>query len=145
MKTDTSEKGLEALITAAMTGQTPATGGAGAESNGAAAHWLQGDPQDYDRAWTVDLVQLRTFIAATQPTLVTALDIENDSPTRQKFLARLQGEISKRGIIDVIRSGVKHGPHDVSLFYGTPSPGNRNHRRCALGGSYSFASICALW
>jgi type I restriction enzyme R subunit len=125
MKTDTSEKGLEALITAAMTGQTPATGGAGAESNGAAAHWLQGDPQDYDRAWTVDLVQLRTFIAATQPTLVTALDIENDSPTRQKFLARLQGEISKRGIIDVIRSGVKHGPHDVSLFYGTPSPGNR--------------------
>ena len=124
MKTDTSEKGLEALITAAMTGQTPATGGAGAEPSGAAAYWLQGDPQDYDRAWTVDLVQLRTFIAATQPTLVTALDIENDSPTRQKFLARLQGEITKRGIIDVIRSGLKHGQHDVVLFYGKPSPGN---------------------
>jgi len=124
MKTDTSEKGLEALITAAMTGQTPVVEGAGAKPIGAAAHWLQGDPQDFDRAWTVDLVQLRAFISATQPTLVTALDIENDSPTRQKFLARLQGEITKRGIIDVIRSGVKHGQHDVVLFYGTPSPGN---------------------
>ena len=133
MKTDTSEKGLEALITAAMTGQTPATGSAEAEPNGAAASCLQGDPQDYDRAWTVDLVQLRTFIAATQPTLVTALDIENDSPTRQKFLARLQGEITKRGIIDVIRSGLKHGQHDVVLFFGTPSPGNlRAAERFAL-------------
>ena len=39
---------------------------------------------------------------------------------RQKFLARLQGEIGKRGVIDVLRNGVKHGPHDVDLFYGTP-------------------------
>jgi type I restriction enzyme, R subunit len=124
MKTDTSEKGLEALITAAMTGQTSTAEGAGAKPDGATVHWLQGDPHDYDRAWTVDLVQLRTFIAATQPTLFTALDIENDSPTRQKFLARLQGEITKRGIINVLRSGVKHGQHDVVLFYGTPSPGN---------------------
>lgn len=123
MKTDTSEKGLEALITAAMTGQPPASETAqGAASGG--DYWLKGEPQDYDRAWTVDLMQLRAFIVATQPSLVEGLDIENDSPTRQKFLARLQGEISKRGVIDVIRSGVKHGQHDVALFYGTPSPGN---------------------
>src|SRR5690606_35077130 len=43
---------------------------------------------------------------------------------RQKFLARLQGEIGKRGVIDVLRHGVKHGPHEAALFYGTPSPGN---------------------
>lgn len=43
---------------------------------------------------------------------------------RQKFLARLQGEISKRGIVDVLRKGIKHNAHDVTLFYGTPSPGN---------------------
>lgn len=123
MKTDTSEQGLEALITAAMTGQPSASETAqGAASSGGS--WLKGDPQDYDRAWTVDLVQLRAFIVATQPQLVDGLDIENDSPTRQKFLARLQGEISKRGVIDVIRSGVKHGQHDVALFYGTPSLGN---------------------
>ena len=43
---------------------------------------------------------------------------------RRKFLARLQGEISRRGVIDVLRKGVKDGPHHVELFYGTPSPGN---------------------
>src|SRR5205814_10018754 len=47
-----------------------------------------------------------------------------DGPTRRKFLARLQGEISKRGVIDVLRHGVKHGPQQMDLFYGTPSPGN---------------------
>ena len=45
-------------------------------------------------------------------------------PSGRKFLARLQGEISKRGTIDVLRKGIKHGPHHLDLFYGTPSPGN---------------------
>jgi type I restriction enzyme R subunit len=27
-------------------------------------------------------------------------------------------------VIDVLRRGVKHGPHELTLFYGTPSPGN---------------------
>src|SRR5205085_9685539 len=37
---------------------------------------------------------------------------------------RLQGEISKRGVIAVLRKGIKDGQHDIDLFYGTPSPGN---------------------
>src|SRR5207245_10150779 len=45
-------------------------------------------------------------------------------PRRRQFLARLQGEVSKRGSIDVLRHGIKHGPHHLDLFYGTPSPGN---------------------
>ena len=36
----------------------------------------------------------------------------------------MQGEISKRGVIDVLRRGVRHGAHDADLFYGAPSPGN---------------------
>jgi type I restriction enzyme R subunit len=128
MKTDTSEKGLEALIVADMTGRIaePAGGGFSEEPEPFVGlhNWLLGDPKAYDRAWTVDLVQLRAFIAATQPPLLAALDLDNDSPTRQKFLARLQGEIGKRGVIDMLRNGVKHGQHNVDLFYGTPSPGN---------------------
>lgn len=117
MKTDTSEKGLEALIVADMA-QLGVAATAGADT------WLLGDPKDYDRAWTLDLVQLHAFIAVTQPPLAVALDIAHDSPTRQKFLARLQGEVGKRGVIDVLRHGIKHGQHDIDLFYGTPSPGN---------------------
>lgn len=132
MKTDTSEKGLEDLIVADMTGRriedfgAPVGGGFSEEPEPFIGlhNWLPGDRQAYDRAWTVDPGQLRAFIAATQPPLLAALDLDHDSPTRQKFLARLQGEIGKRGIIDVLRHGVKHGQHDVDLFYGTPSPGN---------------------
>ncbi|MFM9101322.1 MAG: type I restriction endonuclease, partial [Cyanobium sp.] len=36
----------------------------------------------------------------------------------------MQGEISRRGTIDVRRHGLKHGPHHIDLFYGTPSAGN---------------------
>jgi type I restriction enzyme R subunit len=52
------------------------------------------------------------------------LDLDEDAPTRRKFLDRLQGEISRRGVIDVLRHGVKHGAHQLDLFYGTPSHGN---------------------
>src|ERR1019366_8295830 len=128
MKTDTSEKGLEALIVADMAGRAAAAAGGGfseAPEPFAGLHnWILGDPKAYDRAWTADLVQLRAFIAATQPPLLAALDLDHDSPTRQKFLARLQGETGKRGVIEVLRNGIKHGPHHVDLFHGTPSPGN---------------------
>ena len=108
MKTDTSEKGLESLIVASMT----------------ACGWVAGDPKAYEREYAVDLVQLRAFLQATQAPLVEAFELDQDGPVRRKFLARLQGEITKRGTIDVLRKGLKHGPHEVVLFYGTPSPGN---------------------
>lgn len=129
MTTDTSEKGLEAMILRAMTGRTdvlvpahvasetsvPVAGGTG---------WLLGDASHYDRDFCLDLVQLRGFLLATQPDTLEALALGSDGPTRRKFLARLQGEISRRGTIDVLRHGLKHGPHHINLFYGTPSAGN---------------------
>lgn len=110
MKTDTSEKGLESLIVSNMTAP-----GAG---------WILGDPKEYDREYAVDLVQLRAFIAATQNPLLEILDLDEKSPTRRKFLDRLQGEITKQGIIHVLRHGLKHGAHHIDLFYPTPTPGN---------------------
>src|SRR5665647_905195 len=129
MTTDMSEKGLEELIVRTMTGRTdvvspefvatetsvPVAGGTG---------WLLGDAFHYDREYCVDVVQLRGFLLATQEPLVEALSLNTDGPTRRQFLARLQGEVSKRGVIDVLRKGIKHGPHHIDLFYGTPSPDN---------------------
>ncbi len=133
--TDTSETGLETLICRALTGSdcAPRTAGAPAvvaESKAAygGVGWLPGDPADYDREYCVDLVQLAAFLRATQPEVAEALDLDNDSPTRRKFLARLQGEVSRRGVVDVLRNGVQHGPHRIELFYGTPSPGNEQAR-----------------
>ena len=127
MTTDTTERGLERLICTALTGlpcdptpeyevgERPATYGAG---------WTCGDPRDYDREYCVDLVQLSAFLQETRPNVSEALALGKDGPTRRKFLARLQGEISRRGTIDVLRHGIKHGAHQLDLFYGTPSPDN---------------------
>ena len=92
------------------------------------AGWSCGNPHDYDRNFCVDRVQLAAFLNATQPDAAESLALDADGPARRKFLARLQGEISKRGAIDVLRHGVKHGAHHLDLFYGTPSAGNPQAR-----------------
>ncbi len=132
MTTDTSEKGLETLIMRHMTGtdglavppnraaeRPPAYGGTG---------YTAGSAQDFDRAHALDVPQLFAFLRATQPEAFKKLAMvdANDAKDikRLQFLARLSGEIGKRGVIDVIRKGLDHGPLHFDLFYGTPSPGN---------------------
>ncbi len=127
MTTDMSEKGLETLICQAMTGTSclgPATSDEGEIGVAKGTGWICGDASDFDREYAVDLAQLTAFLHATQPDLADELDLDEPGPTRRNFLARLQGEVSKRGVIDILRNGVKHGPHMIDLFYGTPSPGN---------------------
>ena len=108
MVTDTTEKGLETLITNSLT----STG------------WLPGNTQDYLTAHCVDLSHLSAFLQATQPETAAALSLESDTTTRKKFLDRLKREIGSKGIIDVLRKGIHHGPNEITLFYGTPTPGN---------------------
>ena len=127
MTTDTSEKGLETLVVETLTrlptsGTTTIGGLTEAEDEGGG--WIAGQPDDYNREHAIDLVQFRAFVRATQEPLLVALDLDHESPQRRQFLARLQGEIAKRGVVDVLRKGVRHGQHHVDLFYGTPSPGN---------------------
>jgi type I restriction enzyme R subunit len=133
MTTDTSERGLERLICTALTGSScdPGAGPGGTVGDRPAAYgvgWNSGSAEDYDCEYCIDLVKLSAFLGETQPEAVESLDLGQDGPTRRKFLSRLQGEISKRGTIDVLRHGIKHGPHHLDLFYGTPSPGNPKAR-----------------
>ena len=128
MTTDTSEKGLERLICMTLTGHPCDPPSSGTVAEPAASYggvgWRCGNPHDYDRTYCVDLVQLSAFLGDTQPDAADSLALSENSPTRQKFLARLQSEISKRGTIDVLRHGLKHQSLHLDLFYGTPSPGN---------------------
>ncbi len=126
MTTDTFERGLERLICTALTGSAcdPGTGRADAVRERPAAYgagWVCGDPADYDREFCVDRIQLAGFLRETQPDVVDALDLGQDGPARRKFLSRLQGEITKRGAIDVLRHGLKHGPHHLSCSRTTRS------------------------
>ena len=125
--TDTTEAGLEALIVRHLVGsRRPSAPGAVGEDKPiyAGAGHVQGDPKDYDKDHAVDLSRLLDFLEATQPKTIEQFGLENDGPERLKFLNRLQGEVARRGIVDVLRKGIDHGPLHVDLFYGTPSPGN---------------------
>ena len=140
MTTDTSEKGLERLICTALTGDAcdPSPDGMARERPPSySAGWICGYTQDYDSEFCLDLAQLSAFLHATQPVAAESLDLDQDSPTRRKFLARLQAEVAKRGTIDVLRKGVKHGPHQIDLMYGTPSP--RNEKAKVLYGQNRFS------
>jgi type I restriction enzyme R subunit len=130
--TDTSEKGLETLIVRHMTGtdgldvpnamtEAPAPyGGTG---------YFAGTSKTYDRQQALDAAHLFAFLRATQPDAFRRLEIAdvNDPKdiNRLKFLTRLSSEISSRGVIDVLRKGMDHGPVHLELFYGTPSEGNQ--------------------
>ncbi len=132
MTTDISEKGLETLIMLHMTGMEgiavtpgmvaehrPAYGGIG---------YFAGSPRDFDRAHALDVPQLFAFLNATQLESFNKLAITDAADpkdiNRLKFLTRLSAEVGKRGVIDVLRKGVDHGPLHFDLFYGTPSEGN---------------------
>ncbi len=132
--TDTSEKGLEVLIVDSLTGRRGETE-IPVDSNDQTAEppdyyyyshalYVEGSSTDFDRDHAVDIAKLREFVEKTQPETFEALELANDSPARTRFLHRLQGEIAKRGIIDVLRRGVRHGPLHLDVFYGTPTPGN---------------------
>ena len=130
--TDTSEKGLELLIVRSLTGLTneqilksPGPGISEVASGYGGAGYLLGSSNDYDRDHAIDLAHLLAFLQNTQPQTFDQLGLGTDGPGRLQFFNRLQGEIAKRGIVDVLRKGVSHGPAKVELFYGTPSPGNQ--------------------
>ena len=114
--TDTSERGLENLIVRSLTDE---------------AGYAAGDSKDFNRDHAIDVVKLFAFLNSTQPDVVEALGIGEDGPRRLQFLHRLQGEIAKRGVIDVLRNGVKHGPGSVELFFGTPPPATPRPRSCS--------------
>ncbi len=129
MPTNTSEAGLETLIMRHMTGTDglavpPDT--ALERPDAVGTGYFAGCPKDFDRAYAVDVVQLFAFLRATQPEGLKKLAMTDAASdiNRLKFLTRISAEVGKRGIIDVLRKGLEHGPVHFDLFYGKPSPGN---------------------
>ena len=104
--TDTSEKGLEALV---------------ANSLMADAGYQQGLSADYDKTYCVDRPKLFAFLQATQPEEAAKLGLGAGGLADDKFLKRLSDQVGQRGIVDVLRRGIKHGDTALTLFYKQPA------------------------
>ena len=107
--TDTSEGGLETLIVRHLV-----------EANG----YEQGANADYNRAYAIDETRLWRFLGETQPEEMAKLGVFESEEKKRQFLNRLNGEIVKRGVIDVLRRGVKVYPANLVMFYMLPRAKN---------------------
>ena len=106
MSTDTSEKGLETLIEKYLL-----------EANG----YYRGMPSDYSTDYALDCDKLELFLCSTQEDKVQkAVDFKNPH-SRHSFFDRLKNEITKRGVIDVIRKGYNYNTTHFDMYYPFPS------------------------
>lgn len=112
--TDKTEKGFETLIVNWLVDQ-----------NG----YEQGTNNDYSKEYAVDETRLFRFLNDTQPREMAKLGVNNSDQKKRQFLNRLSGEIAKRGIIDVLRNGVKAYPADLIMFYFTPTENNEKSKQ----------------
>lgn len=72
----------------------------------------------------IDETRLFRFLNETQPDAMNKLGVFKADMKKKQFLNRLQGEIAKRGIIDVLRNGIKVYPANLIMFYLTPTENN---------------------
>ncbi|UGB29949.1 type I restriction endonuclease subunit R [Metabacillus sp. B2-18] len=111
MQSNTKESGLETLIVEHLV-----------NNNG----YEQGTNNNYNKDYAIDETRLFNFLQDTQPDRLEKLGVFKSDLNKTKFLNRLQGEITKNGIIEVLRRGIKIYPVTLDLFYITPSQENAN-------------------
>jgi len=111
--TNTKESGLEALVVDWLINQ-----------NG----YEQGTNNDYNREYAIDETRLFRFLTDTQPDEMDKLGVYKNEQKKRTFVNRLQGELAKRGIVDVLRNGVKVYPADLIMFYLTPNENTKKSK-----------------
>lgn len=111
--TNIKESGLETLIVRWLV-----------EQNG----YEEGLNSDYNTEYAVDETRLFRFLQETQADQMDKLGVFQSEQKKRQFLNRLRGEIDKRGIVDVLRNGIKVYPVDLILFYLAPTEMNTKAR-----------------
>ena len=116
MPTNIKEIGLESLIVNYLV-----------DNNG----YELGENVDYNKDYAIDETRLIRFLQETQPDQFEEMGISRSKQKYAQFLDRLRGEIAKRGIIDVLRNGIKlYLKQDhIVMFYMTPSENNEESKK----------------
>lgn len=121
--TDTTEEGFETIIVNWLENQ-----------NG----YEHGTNDDYSKDYALDETRLFQFLNNTQPKKMEMLGVNNNDQKKRQFLNRLSREITKYGIIKVLRNGVEVYPaNHIELFYLTPSENNGKAKELFQENSFS--------
>lgn len=111
---DTSETGLEKIIVDWLR-----------DKNG----YEQATPHDYNKDFALVDTWVERFIVATQPDKVELSMCFASPSERMKFFTRLANEITKRGVVDVLRKGYKFNGSTFDLYYPLPSDLNPSAKK----------------
>jgi type I restriction enzyme R subunit len=104
--TDTSERGLEQLITSYLTNK---------------GDYIEGDPSDFDPTHAVDPVQLFRFLKETQPENLDILKRIYDDAYQKEFIRHLHKRLRSKGILSLLRNGIRDRDAKIQLYYPRPS------------------------
>lgn len=124
---DTTEKGFETLI----------------EDSLLTAGYVKRSPKDFALPLLLDLEVLVEFVKATQPQEWAKLEVQYGADTMLKFGQRVSTEIGKRGVLDVLRKGVRDRGVKVNLAYFQPASG-KNAEHQALYAQNRFSVVRQL-
>lgn len=111
---DTSETGLEKLIVDWLR-----------DKNG----YEQATQHDYNKDFALVDTWVERFVVATQPDKVEQSMCFASPSERLKFFTRLANEITKRGVVDVLRKGYKFNGSTFDLYYPLPSDLNPSAKK----------------
>jgi len=91
--------------------------------------YTSSDPSIYDKTLCLIPTQLIDFIQETQPKTLEKLELQYGPETENKLIKRVSSEIENRGVIDVLRKGVKDRGCEFKLVYFQPKSGlNPEHK-----------------
>ena len=93
----------------------------------------------YDRTFCLIPDEVLQFIQETQPKTYQRLERQYGTDTPVKLVDRVSREIGQRGVLDVLRKGVKDRGCDFKLTYFRPSSGmNPDHQRLYAQNRFSL-------
>ena len=94
---------------------------------------------DYDKSLCLISDETLQFIQDTQPNAYQRLERQYGGDTPAKFLDRVSKQIASRGVLDVLRNGVKDRGCSFDLTYFHPSSGmNPDHQRLYAQNRFSL-------
>lgn len=105
-KTATDEKSLEILIENSLLQE---------------AGYIQGSNKDYNKSYCIDPVQLIKFLEQSQPDTLQAHQKRYGENARELLCKRISQKIAEKGIVEILRKGIKDQDLNFTLLYKLPT------------------------